>query len=765
TPDNRPALALKLSRAEVLKEAGWLQQAIELLEAAREEIKGSLVLGEALALCYKAAGRREREMAVREEVAEARPDSPLASSKLVWALIEYGEWTRAEEQCRAFLKRFHDDLESRVAGAMLAIRRGDYALATADCQTVAGKHAPDERPYALILDAIVRSGQFDRGTLVIRGREGTVPTFVPGPLERAVLAAAEGKWNEALVQAQRGLRLAPRDHRLWMLAGTALERKGDVAEAVKRYQAAAWLQPGQPSLQEMLARIASRAGASTVAAEAYRAAIAHGAGLDVQMEFADALLQWGREDEAISALEAVRPASAAQREAVAIRLAEARLAKGEADAALALVEGILAKDPGAPNAKRVALMAHRAKGDLAAALKLCEAAPPGPDAATADAELGLLHLLAQRYKEASEKLEGAVARTPEGPARADLQRRRAIAFLGQNAPEKALAVLKEASPEPGKRAAVTDALVVLLAAVSRGNAAEELLAQTAKSDPVRSGWLRGALPALAKDRGLAATVLAAYEASSSGWHGKAGELFAKAARVAPDAPLWLQEAAEAHASAGQLEAALAHAQQLVAACPSTGEAYLVLASILDKQGKADAAFADYARGAAMLGKQAAGRRRAAADRLRAGGRLDAAIEAYRAVLDATPDDLAAARALAWLYATHKPDQLAEAERLATRAVEGDPSAAARDTLGWIRFLAKKPDAARPDILAAVTLEPRNPLYYYHLGMVEFVRGRKDRARRALRIALALDPKLPDAETARSTLKAIEAESPAPATRP
>ncbi len=771
TPDSRPALALKLSRAEVLKEAGWLAQAIELLEAAggthsvasvSPQVKSSLVVGEALALCYKAAGRRERELAVRQEVADARPDNPLASSRLVWALIDCGEWTRAEERCRDFLKRFEGDLESRVAGATIAIRKGDYATAKEDWEKIAGKHTADERPYALLLDAIVRSGQFKDGPVAIRGREGTLPTFVPGPLERAILAAGEEKWDEALTQAQRGLRLTPRDHRLWLLAGAALERKGDVGGTAARYRVAAWLRPDQPSLQETLARTASRAGMLAVAADAYRTAIGQGAPSDVQLEFADALLQWGRQDEAIAVLGAVRPASAAQREAVTLRLAEARLAKGEADQALELVQGLLAKDPGAPSAKRVARMACQAKGDLDGAIKICEAAGPGPDAASADAELGLLYLLARRYREAGEKLDSAGARATEGATRAELRQRQAIALIGQNAPEKALAVLKEIQTELSVRTGRNDDLVVLFAAVGGGAAAEALLSQIAKSDATRGGWLRGALPALAKDRALAAMVLTAYEAERSQWHGKAGELFAKAAKSAPDAALWLLEAAEAHANAGQLDAALALARQLVAACPSTAEAYLLLASVLDKQGNAEAALAEHARGAAMLGKQAVSRRRAVADRLRAGGSIEAAIAAYRALLDAAPDDLAAARALASLYAAHKPDLLAEAERLAALAVKGDPSnAAARDTLGWIHFLAKRPEAARPEILAAIALEPRNALHYYHLGMVEFVRSRKERAGRALRIALALDPKLPDAQTARSTLEAIESESPAP----
>jgi tetratricopeptide (TPR) repeat protein len=272
---------------------------------------------------------------------------------------------------------------------------------------------------------------------------------------------------------------------------------------------------------------------------------------------------------------------------------------------------------------------------------------------------------------------------------------------------------------------------------------------------------------LENDRTLAGLALVARAAADAGWHARAGELFAEAATRALDAPLWLEEAAMAYANAGKPEPALAYARRLVASCPNSDQAHMVLASVLDKQGKAEAALDAYEQAFRVMNRGAVGLRRTVADRLRAAGRFEGAIEAYRSVLDATPDDRAVAQALALLYAAHKPDKLAEAERLAVLAAKGDPSdPAARDALGWVYFLAKKPDPARAEIVAAIALEPRNATSYYHLGMVDFVRGRRDAARRALRIALALDPKLPEGDTVRSTLKAIEEqEKPGPAPPP
>ncbi|HUT36693.1 MAG TPA: tetratricopeptide repeat protein [Planctomycetota bacterium] len=757
-------LALVLSQAEVLKEAGWLSQAIGLLEPARERTRASVLLSEALASCYEAAGHGERELLVREELTQARPDSVQASNALAWALIERGEWARAEGVSRAFTKRFFDDLESRLVSATVALRNGDYATAIRDCQAVSGKYPTDERLYALLLDAMLRAGEFRDGVSLIHGREGALPTFILGPLERAILAADEEHWEEALAQVQRGLRRTPRDHRLWLLAGATAERRGDLAGAAAQYQVATWVRPEHVSLHVTLARTAARAGLVPLAAEAYRTAIGQTADpFDLQLEYADALAQWGRHKDAVAVLDSLRPGTGAQRDAAAVRLAEALVVMGEPARALELARAMLARDAAEPVARRVAVLACRAQGDLDAALKICEAARAG---GTADAELGILYLLKGRHKEAEERLASAVGHATQVTPRAELRRALAIAQTLLNQPQKALNTLQESLPELGKQSAGTEDLVVLLAAAGAGDAAGEFLARIAESDPTGAGWVRGALPKMATDRELAGLVLTACAARRAGWYGAAAELFALASKRAPDAPLWLREAVRAYVDAKVLDPALALARQLVASCPNTGEAHLALALVLEKQGKRDAALDAYARGAAMLSRGAVAERLAAADRLRAGGRFDAAVEAYRSVLDAQPGNRAVARELAALYAAHKPDQLAEAERLATLAAEDNAGdAACRDTLGWIHFLAKRPEAARPEILAALRSEPRRAISYYHLGMVDFVLGHKERAHRALRIALTLDADLPDAETARSTLKAIEAEKPSQETVP
>ncbi|MBM4031197.1 MAG: tetratricopeptide repeat protein [Planctomycetes bacterium] len=756
--DKRRELGLLLSRAEALREAGWFEQAAEALRAARERAPGSMMLGEALAACYAAAGLQDDELALREELARGWPDDSRACQARALACVRRRQWAQAEEVCRAFIKRFFGDLETRVAAAELALRRGDYEAAIADCEAVVAKHPLDPRPYASLLDALVRSGKFSEAAAAFRNRTGAVPSFVRGPLEEAVEDAAEGRSDAALARVHSGARNSPSDHRLWLMAGSMLERKGDLRGAVARYEVATWLRPHEVSAHLLLARAADRAGLPQVAREAYRAAIELGPdGLDAHLEFADALVRWGLRDEAIALLKPLLLAArATQRDKLNLRLAEAHLSGGDAARAAEIATAVLLKDPADAMARRVALDACRALGDLPTATKLCEQALAAAREAPLDADLGRLYLIARRYREAEELLSDAAGRTQQPNERLDLRKLQAAAALAQGGVQRAERALQDAMSVRLEVFPSDDGLVLELLAVGWEVKVREVLAPREKANPTGVASLRAAAAALAGDRELLGIVLSGYAASAGGWHARAAELFGAALKRAPDLPLLLHEAAKASLDAGMADPAAALAGKLAAAFPNAIEPQLLAARALEKQGKPDAALDALARAAALVPKDAGAQRLALAERLAKGGRIEDAIAALRSVVQAEPGNLAAAQKLAWLLAAHKPDQLPEAERLAALAAKGSPGdAAARDTLGWVLFLAKRPDAARAELAAALALDPRNPASYYHLGMVEFVQGRRARARRALQIALSLDPAFPDAANARSTLKALE----------
>lgn len=756
-PEARRSLALLLARAEALRWASWLEQATEAIAAARKIVPTSVLLAENLAELLAATGRPDEELALREELLQMHPDDPLVCQALVQTLLEQGHRARAREVNAAFLKRFFADLESRLAAARMAIAEGDYAQAIAHCQSVLANHPADERPYGILLDAMLRDAKLAEATSAIRGREGALPKFVPGPLEHAILALAEGDPEKALVHARRGRRRSPADHRLWLAEAAALEALGHHAQAIPCLQAAAWLLPGQFSAQLVLARAAARSGNTAVAVDAYRAAITIAPeARDVRLEFADALTHWGHQDEAVAMLASLEAPTTASRDPITVRLAEAYLAKDDPAKALELVRDILARDPADAVARPVALAACRALGDLPAATRFCELAARQNPTPAVQLDLGLLYLIQQRYKDAEERLADGAQRAEGAVQRLELRTLQAIACIALEQPQKALRVLEDAArarPADGPLAAD---LALALATVRADAQARTLIAQAEKANPTRGGWLRTAAARLPADRLLPPLVLVGRAAAAAGWHARAAELLNAAAARAPDEPLILHDAARALAEARRFDDALALARRLDTLTPNAPEALLLRADILEHAGKTRDALAALAQAFPLLGKQPDAI--TIAERFRAAGKTDQAIEICRAALEAEPVNPQAARALASLYASHKPDLLPEAEKLARAAASAAPNdPAARDTLGWVLFLLKRPDEARAELTAAIALEPLNATYYYHLGMADYVRGRHGRARRALEAALRLDPKLTDADTARSTLQAIEAD--------
>jgi len=758
----RRELALRLALAEVFREAQWFAQATEAIEAARGLAPDSIALAEMLGESLACQGRRDDELALWEQLAKKHADKAHVVATFARHCMARGQAARAEEVSREFIRRYHDDPENRLVAAEVAMSNGDYATVATECR-LAQQAAPlDPKPFDLLLDALVRSGEFAGAATAIRSHEGSVPTYRPGPYERAILAAAEdaalaGKAPaEALRHVERGIRMSPMSPRLRVLAGVLAERQGDLEAAVAHLLVAQWLQWEHPSVHLLVARVAARAGQTPVAVEAYRAMLSLRAdALEFQLELADSLSQGGRHAEAVAHLRSLKPAAAAQRRAVETRLADEALDQGDASRALEVARGILAEDPKDAIARRVLLLALRQLGDIEGAIKAIEGIEKPARADQTDAELGALYLFQERYKDAAERFAAAGAGNAN-PPQSDTLVMQAIASFALGVREKAESTLESAMGARGARPPVPDDLTLaclLIGSETRGRA---LLAEAEKASPTRARWLREAAVRLGANKDAAATALAAFSAAAHGWHHRAAELFRAALKGAPGEPLLLHETAKASLDAGLLDHAVALARELVRTVPQVGGAQLLLARALDKQGQTDAAMTAYAAAFPLLDKQAVAERLLVANRLAQAGRVDDAIQAYRDALESDQGGTAAAVPLARLFALHKPERLDEAERLAAGAAKATPDdALARDTLGWIRFLARKHDQAWPELRAALALEPTNPTYLFHYGMAEFVRGRREPARRALRMALALDPKLPDGGTARTTLKALE----------
>ena len=768
-PDARRELALRLSLATLFRHAGWLDEAIDASRAADKLAPGSLLVGDMLAGCYGAAGHDGERLRLLGQLARSKPHSRGIALRLAEAHVQHGDLAAAREACQRLLKHRPADVDALVLMTRLAILRGDQPQALASARGALRSNPASRDALRAALDALVAAGRLEEAAAAVRTHEAANRKSAIGPLEHAVVAAAANQLVQADEQCRLAIERTPFDTTVRLLAGMILERRGDLQGALRHFHTGALAEPRFLPIQQHLGRVALRAGLGAAAVDAFRAVTKAAPHLlDAQLGLAKALSRAGRTQEAVRYLIALAPEGAAAQRSVQACLAQEYLAQGDAARAVAVAAVVLLREPAHAVARRVAVEAHHRLGDLAAAVAVCERAVASKTDADAEGDLGLLRLLEQRYKDAARRLAVGARKAPAGKGADLLFWQAAASVAAGDAPAAAAAARQALAARPTrvKGEPPSVALALVLAAAGVEPQARDELARIRKANPDVAGWLEAALPRLKADRELLGCVLAAVAAAKHGWRRRSVELLEAARQRAPTSPLVLYMVTVRHRDAGMHGRALESARQLVRRCPRSGAAHFLLGRLLEIRNDPSGAVEAYRRAAAFLDKRSTATWVAMAQSFASAGKTDDAIDAYTTVLAADPGNAPACNNLAWLYANEKPAMLAEAERLGAKAVAASPDVAAfRDTLAWIYFIRKKHDDARREAEAAVRRAPRNGTYAYHLGMIHFVQGRREQARRLLRQALELDPKLPDADTARSTLELLEKKSDPPKPEP
>jgi tetratricopeptide (TPR) repeat protein len=128
------------------------------------------------------------------------------------------------------------------------------------------------------------------------------------------------------------------------------------------------------------------------------------------------------------------------------------------------------------------------------------------------------------------------------------------------------------------------------------------------------------------------------------------------------------------------------------------------------------------------------------------GNSSAAIDQFRKVVDAEPDNAQALNNLAYLLAENSA-QREEALKYAQRAVELAPEDPAYgDTLGWILYQ-KGLYGNAVKYLERAGASRSNVVWKYHLAMAYAKAGQVAQSKTTLQAALKLNPNLPEAKIA------------------
>lgn len=216
-------------------------------------------------------------------------------------------------------------------------------------------------------------------------------------------------------------------------------------------------------------------------------------------------------------------------------------------------------------------------------------------------------------------------------------------------------------------------------------------------------------------------------------------------------------AARTYAAVGDLKTSEQLLRRILAGDPSYLGAYSALGQIYAKQGRLDAALAEFDALVQRDPKPVAALTLSGMILESQGKTADAQARFERAMqIDAAAP--VAANNLAWLYAENGGN-LDVALQLAQTAKRKLPDTAeVNDTIGYIYYKKNLPALAIPPLRASTEKDPNNAIYHYHLGLAYARAGENAQAVQSLNRALSIAPNFDGAQDARTVVNSIKSGS-------
>lgn len=672
--------------------------------------------------------------ALREYVraADLLPDDVEVQIKAATFLLRFQQFEDAQSRADQALGHDPGNVEALIVRANAMAGQRDVGGAIHEIEEALAAQPPDSRMYTTL------------GTLRSVGGE------VAGA-EEAFLKAVET--DPSSVEARLALA------NFYWLGG----RSDDVEKVLDDARA---LDPSHEIVNRMLAAFYLVTDRAPEAEAPLKVVVARVDSVETKLLLADYYLQTRRYSEATAILEPLAQGSNPSGAAM-LRLAGIEYNAGRRDAALRMVDELIAREPQNAAALTTLSAWQLEARNVADAVQAARAATEAdPSSAAAQLALGRA-LAANREPEAAITALNEVLRL--NPRVTDAQVLLSRLQLASGNPDAAVQYATDASRTVPDDPAVRMALARSLIAQGNLPRAEPEVRALLTEYP-QAAATHAVSGALLAARGDAAGARAAFGRaldrdpnSLEALQGllrldfAAGRMPAAIARIEervakhPDSAALVFLAARTYGAAGQEDKVEKFLRAGLELDPDNLQAYALLGRIYTSQGRLSEALGEFEVAAARQ-SNAVGAATMAATLLGMLGREDEARKRYEAIVEANPRAAVAANNLAWMYA-ESGGNLDVALQLAQSAKSQMPdSPEVNDTLGWIYYKQNLPRMAIPPLEQSVAADPTNGGYQFRLGLACAKADQPEKAVAALERALELGGlSQDDAQLARQTL--------------
>jgi len=702
---------------------------------------------------YVSQGKLPEAIVEYGAAVKADQNSGIAHAKLGDALLKSDNLLRAWKELVRAADLLPDDLAAQLKAGQVLLATGQFDDARARAEKVLERDRRNVEAQILKGNALAGLKDFEGALTELESAIQTDPTRSVGYAHLAALQYARGNTEAAEASFKRAIAAEPKALPLRLALGNLYWSTNRPKEAEESIRAALQLDPNNSLANKAMAAIllGSKRAAE---AEAHLKIVAEKSPTpEAQLALADYYANVQRLPEAKAIYEMVAAGGGELAVTAKLRVVALGLGAGDRDGAEKLVDEILVKEPTKVEALLAKAQIQASSGRLTQALETARkavVAGPGspmahfvlgvllknqyqnaeaeqafkeslrtaPTFAPANLELGRLAITAGRFSDAAAYAQAAIASVP-GYGEAHLLLARAQMANGNtDAAERSLKTMTSQFPNSPVVLAEAGRLRLMKGDRAGGR---QLLEQALKQNPVLASAVE-------------ATILLDIQ---EGHRDVARRRLDAATAAAPnDREIQLLAARLYATQFSDLATAEKVARQLITKDGNDLNAFDTLARIYVQRGDLPAATREFEN---LATKQP----RSVANHTAVGilyslqGQMDKAKASYERALSIDPGSPLAANNLAQIL-SDKNESLDVALQLAKTAKAGLPSAhEVNDTLGWLYYKKGEGVLAVSTLQSAVSAQPDNATYLYHLGASYALNKDKANARQTLQKALSL----------------------------